>query len=157
MTTIKTVLFFHNGLFFLLKTKSAKGNKQRTKLTLSFGGENFNYNILHKIGGDKGYVDMQISSFNVDEIMGKEETAKAYQQNVQDVLKSNYYSQTNKSLSTAPKSTKLHGSTITYKDASKMKQSETQSEFEPRSCNCQGLNIVLLSLKYLHAKKIVYQ
>ena len=83
---------------------------------------------------------MQMTGFDVGEITQREETTKAYQQNGQEIWRSEL-NQSSNSLSTATTSNNFNkdGKTITYKSATKRKQPKTQNGFEPVSCGCQGL------------------
>lgn len=84
---------------------------------------------------------MQMTDLDVGEIMMRQKTTEAYQQNGQEIWKRNELDQSSNSFSPATTSNNSNtdGKKNTHKSVTERKQPKTKDGFDPVSCGCQGL------------------
>ena len=125
-----------------------KAGKGREVKKMNIGRSDRNYSLMQQnLFQSKG--NMQFPSFGVNYGRKDDETAMTFQQYALDAMKNTERKHKRKRLKQSPKVANRTGKTMPVNGTKQLQQGNTPSEFEPRPCDCNGWNIMIIVIYIL--------
>ena len=118
---------------------------------MNIGRIDRNYSLMQQnVFQSKG--NMQCPSFSANDRRKGDETAMTFQQNALDVVENTERKHKRKRLKQSPKLANKTGRAMLVNGTKQLQQGQTQSEFEPRPCDCNGWKIMIIVIYNLQNK-----